>query len=139
MAFTGSLDVRRLQGDKWEILTPYRYYLLDTGEYCEIHKGFVTDLASIPFPFSRVFLPMGKSYDWASVTHDFLYWLPYVWSDLQTCRKIGRWEADRVYLQAMEESKTPWFVRRSLYAGVRCGGGWPWAKYREMENANIVR
>ena len=132
--FSTPLDVRRLDGDKWEVLSPFICYLDtsawgDAYEYVEVHKGFITDFASIPFPFSRVFLPIGKSYDKASVVHDFLYWLPVVWT-MYGNRTITRKEADSIYLDMMEKSGTPIVVRQSIYTGVRAGGSRTWNKYR---------
>ena len=137
MSFSSSLIVKRLEGDKWEVMAPLTYYLDNAAyEFIVIHKGFVTDFGSMPFPFSRIFLPLGKSYDQATVLHDCLYWLPVVWSRSAlpgvdaTARTISRGEADRIFLDAMASSKTPFTVRQSLYAGVRLGGWKPWNKYR---------
>ena len=131
--FATPLDVRRLDHDRWEVLSPFVYFLETPFEYIEVHKGFVTDFASVPFPFSRIFPPVGKSYDRASVIHDFLYWLPYVWDLNGTCREIDQEEADRIYLDAMRTSKTPLLVRRSIYMGVRLGGSKAWNKYRKED------
>ena len=131
--FVTDLAIRKLgRENRWELLSPLIYYIDNLiGECVEVPKGFVTDFASIPFPFSRIFPPVGKSYDAPSVLHDYLYYMPYVWGWDKKCRQIERVEADNIYLEAMVDNRTPLFVRRSIYAGLRMGGWVTWNRYRK--------
>ena len=132
-SFHSPLDVRRLDnGNRWEVLSPFIYALDNEHfEYVEVHKGFVTDFASVPFPLSRVFPPVGKSWDKPSVIHDFLYWLPYVNRLGGKVRELERGEADKIFLEAMKARGTPFLTRRAIYWGVRLGGWKAWDRYRE--------
>jgi len=73
--------------------------------------GFVTDLASIPWPISSL-LPKSGRYNSASVLHDFI------------CREgvYDRKMCDYIMLEAMEVLKVSWIKRHAIYRGLRMFG-----------------
>lgn len=75
--------------------------------------GFRTDFASIPRPLQG-FLDAINDVAPAALVHDFLY----------TCGMFERREyADRVFLDALRANGVGWIRARTLWAGVRLGGG----------------
>lgn len=134
--FTTPLDVRRLDtGNRWEILAPFEFRLgaPDGPEYVRVPVGFVTDFASIPFPISRIFPPIGKDYDKPAVVHDCLYLLNYVQHVNGGLRRIERDEADAIFLAGMVVRGVHLVTRRTIWSGVRAGGWRPWRQYRAAE------
>jgi len=78
-----------------------------------VPAGFRTDFASIPRPLQG-FLDAVNDVAPAALVHDFLY----------TCGMFERREyADRVFLDALRANGVGWIRARTLWAGVRLGGG----------------
>jgi hypothetical protein len=77
--------------------------------------GFVTDGASIPRVFHPILGPHG-SYFPAAIIHDWLYSVD---NELYT-----RYEADRIFLEAMILCNVGVVTRQMVYAAVRLGGRW---------------
>ncbi len=75
----------------------------------KVPKGYVTDLTSIPWPFSTVFRPDGP---WAkaAVIHDYLY------TDFPHISKII---ADSIFLEAMLVLKLPKPIAYLFFGCVR--------------------
>lgn len=85
--------------------------------YCDPNKDviirvmdkYITDFASIPFPFTYLLSPAGKHSE-AAILHDWLY-------------AIGepgkRAEADLYFYEAMRQSGVVWPIRRIMYGAVR--------------------
>lgn len=81
---------------------------------------FETDFASVPrIPIA--YNLFGNRAHYESVIHDFLY-----------CKDskpvVSRKTADEVFLEAMKLRGKSWFVRYSMYSGVRLGG---WTAYHK--------
>jgi hypothetical protein len=81
----------------------------------DVPRGFVTDLASVPFFLWAVLQKTGR-YGNAAIYHDYLYWQ-------QTCT---REVADRVLDRAMIEMGVDPVTRNLIWAGVRVFGGSAW-------------
>jgi hypothetical protein len=96
-----------------------------TTRYVMIPSGFVTDFASVPRIFWRVFPPLGP---WApaAVAHDLLY----------ARGEVARKEADRRFYGAMRLTGVPWLSATILYLGVRVGGWYAWRQHRRNDNRN---
>jgi len=95
--------------------------------YIKVPKGFVTDGASIPrIAWTIIGSPFTGRYRNAAVIHDYLY-------TVQTC---SRWQADRIFYQAMRALKvSPW--RRSLmHLAVRSFGWIPWGNYKRKKGVH---
>ena len=101
-----------------------------SGESIRVPPAFVTDLASVPFPF-RAWLPPDGPWVKAAVVHDALY------ATQGTCefggyryrdrlKPYSRKEADDILLEAMRVLGVPEDKALQIYAGVRVGGkaGW---------------
>lgn len=119
-ALGGEREQRRL----WRTtsLTPYR---LRSGEILVIPKGFTTDFTSMPRALWAIEPPTGRAM-LAALPHDYLYA-----SMLKT-----RAEADRIFLDEMEDIGVPWLKRSAMYRGVRTFGA---AGYgRPEEHAQVM-
>lgn len=101
-----------------------------SGESIRVPAEFITDLASVPFPF-RAWLPPDGPWVKAAVIHDFLYfsqgtgvWGGYRYIDRLT--PYSREEADNILLEAMTVLGVPEDKRLQIFVGVRAGGkrGW---------------
>lgn len=131
MRFTGPLRLEYVDGRQWLVTETFTLHLENpAGEYVEVAAGFVTDFASVPRVFWRLFPPTGQ-YGKAAVIHDRLYVAPVV-RTLAATRVIARTEADSIFLDAMSALGVSWATRRVLYAAVRIGGWAPWGRYRRV-------
>ena len=103
--------------NRWKTRRKLVYFVGE--EYSEdkivVPRGFITDLASVPWPFS-MFVPKSGKYNAPAVLHDFI-----------CSQKIrSRAECDRIFLEAMEVVGVPLFKRRIMYRAVRMFG---WITY----------
>lgn len=96
----------------WKLTEAFEYYRTDDEtSVIKVHKGFVTDLATIPRCFWSIFPPFGE-YAKAAVIHDFLYYYA-----------IGtKKEADIIFKEAMKVLGVNVFTRQLLYWSVRLVG-----------------
>ena len=81
-----------------------------------VHRGFVTDGASIPRWLKPIFRTGGKLFT-PAVLHDLLY---------RTINKFSREEADKFFLEAMLFNKVPKKKAYWIYSGVRTFGWRAW-------------
>lgn len=113
--FTGPLSVREYDVDRglWQTLEPLVWEVdeLDSGSFMTVPTGFVTDGASIPFPFSIV-LPRWGRWRRAAALHDYLY----------RVQITTRREADKQFLIALKASDVSAPVRYIFWAAVRLFG-----------------
>lgn len=88
---------------EWELRDSVSYRIVDTpeSEVVNVPPGFRTDFASVPRPFWSIVSPWGR-HGRAAIVHDFLYQLGAV-TDVgaRTMRRPSKWEADRIFRQAM--------------------------------------
>lgn len=111
----GSLDLRHVEGENWELLAPLN---VTWGDYeFQVKEGFLTDLASIP-RVVRWLVPKGRNESKAAVVHDWLYRHDF-------CR-MSRAEADALFLAIMEECGVGGIRRQVIYRAVRIAGGFSW-------------
>jgi hypothetical protein len=83
-----------------------------------VPKGFVTDGASVP-QFLWSLLPVWANWSSAAVIHDYLCAL--IANNTPHPEAPTRYDADRIFLEAMESLNVGWVPRRLLYWGVRLG------------------
>lgn len=101
-------------GKRYILVRHFRYQTRD-GEVITAPKGMKTDFASIPRVF-RFFITGHDRTRKAAVIHDYLYH-----------NAIGtRKRADRIFLEALEESGVSSVKRRAMYWAVRIGGRGSW-------------
>ena len=107
---------------------PLVYEVMDTRQTIVVPKGFVTDLASVPFYFWSV-LPRDGVYMLPAIIHDYLYW----------DQRCARSEADDVLFLAMKEYEIDAPRRWLIYLGVRLGGFFSWRTNRRLKNEGHTR
>jgi hypothetical protein len=90
--------------------------------------GFVTDFASIPQAFWSALPPDGL-YTYPAIIHDYLYWE----------QPVNRDEADLIFQYAMEDFKVPVSTIKTIYAGVRLGGGAAWNNNAALKTSGEKR
>lgn len=119
--FTGPLAIREhdVDSDVWSLLEDLNYEVgvEGSGQFITVEAGFVSDGASIPWPFSIVFPHWAPRYRRPSVLHDKLRRMidagtPHFFAPT---RRI----ADLIFLQAMEVCKVSWLVRHAFWLAVR--------------------
>ena len=114
MGFLDDIIVKPLSnGRDWELQNEVKY-ATRAGEVIYIYGGFITDFASIPRPFRNLFSPDTGKHRRAAVVHDYLY--------RTATEKYTRAEADKIFLEIMEDDGVSWFTRMALYRAVRIGG-----------------
>jgi len=115
-SFTGPLLLEyldgRAAGRSYRLIAGFSYET-EIGGLGVIHvpAGFITDFASVPRFFWRLFPPTG-TYGKAAVVHDYLY----------RCTDIDRAICDAVFLEAMEVLGVSWIARRLMHRAVRVFG-----------------
>jgi len=112
--FITDLILKDITDNIIELVTPliYQSDLLK----CEIvvPAGFQSDEASVP-RLPIIYALYGNKAHREGVLHDFLYRI----DCLFTCSRKTK---DLVFLEAMESRNKPYYIRYSMYAGVRLGG-----------------
>lgn len=78
----------------------------------EVPYGHLTDFASVPRFFWRIFPPFGV-YSRAAVIHDYLY----------DTKPTSRWMADAIFYEVMRELRVPRWKRCLMWLAVRLFGG----------------
>jgi hypothetical protein len=111
--------ILRVAGDGEFKLESPLVYVTRQGETIVVPPGFITDLASIPRIFHPL-IPVNGRHRSAAIVHDFLY----------VIQDRERGEADRIFLEAMEDSGVRWTQRRLMYSAVRVGGWTAWGRGR---------
>ena len=96
---------------EWEI-----FYHKGLSEDIIVPEGFVTDGASAPKVMFSLCPPMGGPHGESAVLHDYLYSLD---SEYECTRK----EADDIFYFAMIVDGVPEITAKTIYSGVRVGGG----------------
>ncbi len=95
----------------------------------QVPEGFVTDLASIPWPlWSTGLRPDGK-YAFAAIVHDYLYWT----------QSTSRAVADDILRFAMQDLGVKPSVIETIYVGVRVGGDAAWKDNAELKKRGEKR
>lgn len=128
-------DAKEIPGQLWlgRFLDPM-YYLLKTlswkpnppqaGKYAAVNvpTGFVTDLASIPWPLWSFLRPDGN-YAAAAIIHDYLYWT----------QTRPREEADEILKFAMQDLRIDTVRIDAIYLAVRAKGQSPWDENAQLK------
>jgi hypothetical protein len=107
---------------RFELLPNFKGKLLDDVYYDYfgfkgiIHKGFITDGASIPFLLWTLFDPFDLRTVRASTIHDYLY---------EHKKNVKRFWCDIIFLAVMKESKCPYWKRHLYFWAVMLCGWYP--------------
>lgn len=116
--FLTDLDVRRINGIRWAVLSPLEFRALN-GKFYRVPIGFVTDFASSRFGRWN-FLPPQFAYSASSVLHDWGYEI-----GLETKATY-----DLLFKEALEDEGAGSIVQAKAYWGVRVFGGSAWQGHR---------
>jgi len=106
-----------------ESISDSKYILKDDlvaqvdGKYYTVPKGFITDLASVPYPLNKWIKSDNSKYLKSAVMHDFFY-----------VSQMDRKKADDLFLLLMESENTPRRYKYSFYLAVRLFG---WIRYKK--------
>lgn len=118
MPFLTKLDVEYRREEpkyKWLLLADLVYVSSYLDTPIVVEKGFSTDFASVPrIPFAY-WLAGGIAQEAATI-HDYLYWKKIVPKDI----------ADKIFLEAMEETGISKWRRVPMYWAVKYFGGKAW-------------
>ena len=93
-----------------------------------VPRGFVTDLASIPW-IAQLFVPKNESHSNPAILHDYLYWE-------QQC---SREEADSLLLLEMEDAQVGSMRRWLIDTGLWLGGWTGWDENRGKREQGYIR
>lgn len=116
--FISELEVKLAKGDGiWELEAPLAYWSPLVGRI-QVPAGFQTDFASVPRVPIAYWLYGARAHR-EGVIHDYLFRKDCVGS----CR-ISFMDANKVFLEAMEARKKPFYVRWPMYAAV-CAFSYP--------------
>ncbi len=105
------------------ILAGQMVYKLDDGRLIVLPKGFISDLATIPWLITFLIRRNGAN-RLAAILHDWLY------SNLDEY-PYTRAQADSLFRQAMAWTSVPAWERWLIWLGVRVGG---WAFFYNWKN-----
>lgn len=117
MTLRNAIRAETSDGRNWTITQPFTVFW--SGGAHQVEDGEVTDFASIPRFFWRLCPPWGLSMR-AAAAHDSIYRRPEV--------DVSREQADRMFLEVMEQDGVPAWQRRAMWAAVRAFG---WAAYKQ--------
>ena len=76
-----------------------------------VPKGYITDLATIPYPLSKIIKKDNPKYARSSIMHDYFYYI-----------KMNRFKADNMYFVCMYSENTPLRYSIPFYLAVRSFG-----------------
>jgi hypothetical protein len=114
LAFLDHIIVRPLlNGIDWELQREVRY-ATNVGDVIYIPAGFITDFASIPWFFRRIFQPATGKHRRAAVVHDWLY--------RTSTEPYTKEKSDLIFLEIMKDDGVSKMAREVLYNSVKFGG-----------------
>lgn len=121
--FPVHLDMRKLEGFNWQLRQDF-VFISPTWGGLVVPRGFITDLASVPW-FARWYVSRDGDHLKAAVIHDYAYAMDSLLAPIEAGQwsRIDRRAADRLFLEAMEVRGVRPAKRRVIYAAVRFGGG----------------
>lgn len=114
--FLDALSVKefRVDSDRWELLSTL------TFEGVTVPVGFVSDGATIPWPFTYIWPRWGRKYRRPAVLHDYLYKLGRAGTPHPLA--VKRLHADRAFYRAMRDTRVSLPVRVLFWLAVRAFG-----------------
>ena len=126
----------------YQFLTPVYYKDLENGKFeltnelqattpyglIRVPRGYITDLASIPWIAQCIIPKLGKQ-NRSSVVHDYLYEVGSI-----NGKKITREIADKIYFGLMKSRKVSAWNRHIQYRALRMFGFIAWNKYKKERN-----
>ena len=123
--FLNEVYYKDLENGKFELINDLRAstpYGLIT-----VPKGFITDLASIPWIAQCIIPKLGKQ-NRSSIIHDYLYETGNI-----NGKKITQKIADKIYLGLMRSRKVSKWNAKTQYRALRMFGWYAWNNYRNKD------
>lgn len=108
--FSGGVVVRKISGDNWIVTETFSYRA--SHQTIQVHKGFLTDFASVPRLVAWLLPRAGKSVG-PAVVHDVC------WRKEAPAGHITYREADGILRQALRVSGVPFTQRWVAWTAVR--------------------
>lgn len=134
-SFTGELTITEVAVNwrVWRLEQDFSYEVGEKGSarLITVPRGFITDGASVPRAFWWIF-PAWGSYSRAAVVHDLLCHL--IHAGVPHPEAPTRYDADRIFLEAMTICGTGPIARRIMYWAVRFGSILPTKNIVERYN-----
>ncbi len=124
-------DLRHLNDDNYILLRPITYSSSSgrTQKYSiTVPRGFVTDLASIPWGV-QPFVPKTDSHSSPAILHDYLYWE-------QACSPE---ESDALFQLELEDAQVGCFRRWLIDVGLGIGGENAWDENKEKREQGYIK
>ena len=123
--FLTELAVQEVGEGTWQLLGDLKYQSELFNGIIVAPVGFLTDFASVPrVPIA--YTAFGDRAHRESTLHDFLYFTALV----------SKVMADKIFLEAMKARNKQFWVRWSMYIGVRVGGSKAWNEHRKQGHPN---
>lgn len=117
--FPKPLKGKYVGNGQWKLIASFEYR--NPPIFIKVPIGFITDGASIPtFAMPLIGSPWSGKYAKAAVLHDYLY----------VIQITSRWEADRIFYQAMKILKVSLLKRTIMHTTVRLIGWMRWKEFR---------
>lgn len=133
--FTDRLELIQIDGDKWETGRDLEYHLGYKGSDLRliVLKGYITDLASVPWP-ATLFISKSGDYNPCAVLHDDLYSrqgrvILYDKNGNGIPKIYSRKDCDEIFLESMLALKVNPIKARIMYTAVRVFGQVAWNNY----------
>ena len=123
--FLNEVYYKDLENGKFELINELRA----TTPYglITVPKGFITDLASIPW-IAQIIIPKIGKQNRSSIIHDYLYETGNI-----NGKKITQKIADKIYLGLMRSRKVSKWNAKTQYRALRMFGWYAWNKYRKQD------
>jgi len=112
--FLTALDVRLVTDEIWMLAEPLKYYSEELDLYITVQEGFQTDFASVP-KLPIVYELWGTCTHREPVLHDWGY---------RKDSGLTFSQANKLFLEAMESTGKPFYIRWPMYLAV-CACGYP--------------
>lgn len=93
---------------QYRVTAPFTFDI-GRGFYVNVPAGFISDLASIPWPARNWFRPHDKRWAQAAVIHDYCC----------TNQLFSRSLCDHVFIEAMLANQCPLYIAWPMYASVK--------------------
>ena len=128
-SLTDKLIISPLPENRWELQSEFTYHIGEekSNDKVTIHKGFITDFASVPRFLWWLLLPYGQ-YGKACIIHDYLYTNPKeAFANINSIKfpktdKELRSLADDIFLESMQVLQVSKIKVNIMYWSVRCFG-----------------
>jgi hypothetical protein len=140
-SFTDELVLKYIpKNNMWRTERSFKYYVGEEGskDCITIPKGFLTDLASVPWPASML-IPRSGKFNQSAVLHDFLYHILGEVFKPYNLKKRTREECDKIFLEAMRVLGVNRFKRSIMYNAVRAGGWMPWNHHAKKNKTEVKK